>query len=111
MRRSHIRTRVMGGLVALSFALGLILGLSAGQSAAETPCFAEYRAQRMRPVRLHYGVAMLPPQACEDLSLAQQILSDRLAANGWTGVDILSIFGPEGLDERRERAGEFFLRY
>ena len=35
----------------------------------------------------------------------------RLAAAGWTLLSILSIFGPEGLDERKASAGDHFLRY
>lgn len=75
------------------------------------PCFADYRAQRTGPVQLHYGVAEIPQSACGDPAAAARHLAPRLARDGWTLVDILSTFGPEGLTSRQARAGNFFLRY
>jgi hypothetical protein len=31
--------------------------------------------------------------------------------DGWQLLEVESVFGPEGLDDRRESAGDFFLRY
>lgn len=78
---------------------------------AMAQCFADYRAQRTGPVQFHYGVVELPQAACGDAAAAARHLAPRLQADGWTLVDILSTFGPEGLDQRRARAGNFFLRY
>jgi hypothetical protein len=34
-----------------------------------------------------------------------------LASGGWTLLNVLSVFGPEGLGERESSAGEYFLRF
>jgi hypothetical protein len=80
-----------------------------GTAAAE--CFADYKAKREAPLRLHYGVAQLPDGACGSARAAAAALAPRLASDGWTLLNILSIFGPEGLDQRKASAGSFFLRY
>ena len=73
---------------------------------AHAECYVDYKAKMDDPLRLHYGVAQLG-----DCSNAEAELADRLAANGWTLLAILSTFGPEGLDERKDSAGEYFLRF
>jgi len=55
-------------------------------------------------------VAELPAGAC-DASGAAAHLAPRLARDGWTLLQIMSVFGPEGLEERRESAGQYYLRY
>ena len=92
-----------------SLALAAALVLAALPAAAQ--CYADYRAQRTGPVQLHYGVAQVPQNACGNTRAAAQALGPRLQANGWTLVDILSTFGPEGLGSRQGRAGQFFLRF
>lgn len=81
-----------------------ILSMVALPAAAQ--CYVDYRAQRTGPVQLHYGVAEVPCNGNPAADLAQ-----RLARHGWTLVDILSTFGPEGLASRQARAGQYFLRY
>ncbi len=78
---------------------------------AYAQCFADYRAKRENPLRLHYGVVQLPQSACGNAGAAASHLRPRLQRDGWILLDILSTFGPEGLEARRARAGEFFLRY
>lgn len=90
-------------------ALAVLLSLLALPAVAQ--CFADYRAQRPNPVRFHYGVVQLPDAACNDAQAAAAYLRPRLQQDGWTFVDLLSTFGPEGLASRRDRAGEFYLRY
>ena len=92
-----------------SLALAAVLTLAALPAAAQ--CYADYRAQRTGPVQLHYGVAQVPQNACGNTRAAAQALAPRLQGNGWTLVDILSTFGPEGLGSRQGRAGQFFLRF
>ena len=89
-----------------SMILATVLTLAALPAAAQ--CYADYRAQRTGPVQLHYGVAQVP---CGGAGAAASHLAPRLARDGWTLVDILSTFGPEGLGSRQGRAGQFFLRY
>lgn len=78
---------------------------------ASAECYADYRAQQSNPVRFHYGVVQLPDAACNDARAAAEYLRPRLQQDGWIFVDLLSTFGPEGLTSRRERAGQFYLRY
>ncbi len=78
---------------------------------ASAQCYADYRAQQSNPVRFHYGVVQLPDSACGNSGAAAAYLTARLQQDGWIFVDVLSTFGPEGLASRRERAGQFYLRY
>jgi len=90
--------------ITLTFAL--ILGLA---GAAQAQCYADYKAKQDKPLRLHYGVAQVSG-ACSAGNAAQQI-GPRLAAQGWTLLQIQSVFGPEGLDQRKASAGKFYLRF
>jgi hypothetical protein len=72
-------------------------------------CFADYKAKRDNPLRLHYGVAQVNGP-CES-GAAHAELSDRLAAEGWTLLNIVSVFGPEGLEQRKDSAGPNYLRF
>ncbi|MEO9576546.1 MAG: hypothetical protein ABJ263_19825 [Tateyamaria sp.] len=90
--------------IMLSFAL--ILGLA---GAAQAQCYADYKAKQDNPLRLHYGVAQVSG-ACSAGNATQQI-RPRLAAQGWTLLQIQSVFGPEGLDQRKASAGQFYLRF
>jgi uncharacterized membrane protein len=82
----------------------------AGQASAE--CYADYKAKQDDPLRLHYGVAQVSDAACAGgPGAAEGELAGRLAAGGWTLLNVLSVFGPEGLGERKASAGEYFLRF
>ncbi len=74
-------------------------------------CFADYKAKRDGPLRLHYGVVELPEAACTDSAAAARAISSRIARDGWTLLNVMSIFGRDGLEERKASAGEFYLRY
>lgn len=89
-------------LLSLTFAL-------ACASAAQAQCFADYKAKKDAPLRLHYGVAQLNG-AC-DTGAATRELTPRLTAQGWTLLQVQSVFGPEGLDQRKESAGQYYLRF
>lgn len=84
------------------------LALWAGAASAE--CYADYKAKQDAPLRLHYGVAQVSDANCSRGG-AQTELAPRLAAAGWTLLNVLSTFGPEGLGERQASAGEYFLRF
>ena len=92
--------------LSLLTALTVILALPA---AATAGCFADYKAKQDNPLRLHYGVAQIS-EACEPAS-AETELTPRLAAEGWTLLNVLSVFGDEGLDQRKDSAGTFYLRF
>lgn len=87
--------------------IALCLMLAAPASAQ---CYADYKAKQDDPLRLAYGVAEVPDSAC-DAKAAKKALAPRLEAGGWKLLDVMGVFGPEGLAERKDRAGEFFLRY
>lgn len=89
----------------LATATALVL---AGPVSAE--CYADYKAKRDEPLKLHYGVAQVSDGNCSP-GAAEGELSPRLAADGWTLLNVLSTFGPDGLDERKASAGAYFLRY
>lgn len=93
--------------IALIFAL--VAGLGAGNPALAADCYADYKAKQDNPLRLHYGVIQLQGPCKRGPARAE--VSARLAANGWTLLNVLSVFGPEGLNERRANAGGYFLRF
>jgi hypothetical protein len=72
-------------------------------------CYADYKAKQENPLRLHYGVAQVTGTCSEAEAQAQ--LAQRLAANGWTLLNIVSVFDDEGLNQRRSSAGQNFLRF
>jgi uncharacterized membrane protein len=82
--------------------------LSAAPAAAA--CYADYKAKREPPLQLHYGVMEIPDSACS-AGAAARVVGARLAAGGWELLQIVSVFGPDGLASRRASAGEFYLRF
>ena len=88
-------------------AVAMLLGLALP---AQADCYADYKAKQDAPLRLHYGVAQVTDANCSKGG-AEGELAPRLAADGWTLLNVLSTFGPEGLAERKASAGDYFLRY
>lgn len=78
---------------------------------ARAECYVDYKAKQDDPLRLAYGVSQVSDGACGKPKQAKAELEPRLAADGWTLMKIVSSFGPEGLSERKESAGDFYLRY
>ena len=89
--------------------LSLLAGLAIA-APAHADCYADYKAKRDNPLRLHYGVAQVPDDACNKKAAAA-VIAPRVARDGWTLLNVVSIFGPEGLAERKQSAGAYFLRY
>ncbi|MGO4906763.1 hypothetical protein ACEN2J_00375 [Pseudorhodobacter sp. W20_MBD10_FR17] len=79
-------------------------------SAAQAECYADYKAKQDSPLRLHYGVIALPDNACSK-GAAAGVIAPRLAQHGWTLLNVVSIFGPEGLAERKASAGAYYLSF
>ncbi len=76
---------------------------------AQDACFADYKASREEPLELQYGVAEVfgectPPAA-------EQELEPRLAVDDWQLLEVMDTFDESGLEERRESAGEYYLKY
>jgi hypothetical protein len=93
--------------ILLSFGLVTLIALAAPAQAAN--CYADYKAKQDNPLRLHYGVAQVNG-ACNK-SAASAELAKRLSAQGWTLLNIVSVFGEDGLQQRRDSAGSNFLRF
>lgn len=92
-------------LIPLSLALALVA------APASAGCYADYKAKKDDPLRLHYGVIELPDNACGSRSDAARTIGKRLSKNGWQLLNVMSIFGDDGLGERKQSAGKFYLRY
>ena len=93
--------------IALILSTALCLSMALPASAAG--CYADYKAKQDNPLRLHYGVARIDG-AC-NASTARAELAARLAAQGWTLLNVLSVFGDEGLAQRKDSAGSNYLRF
>jgi len=78
---------------------------------AQAACYADYKAKKDNPLQLHYGVIQLPDSACSSVRAAAQAVAPRLASNGWTLLNIVSVFEDGGLNRRRANAGQYFLRF
>lgn len=88
----------------LTTAILLIAGTAAGAA-----CFADYKAKKDDPLRLHYGVAEIRG-ACT-VENAEAELAPRLAAEDWELLNIVDVFDESGLAEREASAGDHYLRY
>lgn len=94
--------------ILISLALASSLALPTPAAAA---CFVDYKAKKDAPLRFHYGVMKVPDAACSNRGAAARAVAARLSRQGWTLLTVLSVFGPDGLGERKPDAGKFFLRY
>ena len=88
-----------------------IIALCCTGQSASAACYADYKAKKDDPLKLHYGVIVLPDQACQSRQAAAQAVASRLADDGWTLLNIVGVFDASGLEERKSSAGKFFLRY
>ena len=85
------------------------MALMMSATIAQAACYADYKAKQDDPLRLHYGVTEVRGDCSVDS--AERQLRDRLSADGWQLLNVLGVFDDAGLDERKDSAGEFFLRY
>ena len=74
---------------------GLLMALALSPGVAAAACFADYKAKQDNPLRLHYGVAELRGDCAR--GPAARELEPRLSQAGWTLLNVVSVFGPEGL--------------
>ena len=86
----------------------ILIGMTAA-GGAQAACFADYKAKQDNPLRLHYGVAEVSGECSKPNAAAE--FAPRLAADGWTLLTIVGVFDANGLDSRKDSAGEYFLRY
>ena len=78
---------------------------------ASAACYADYKAKQDNPLRLQYGVVQLSDGACNDSKRAAAEIASRISRDGWQLLNVMSVFGDDGLESRKERAGSYFLRY
>jgi len=90
--------------------LSIVLALVATVSAANAGCYADYKAKRDNPLRLHYGITELSAAACSKAA-AREKLNTTLAADGWTLLNVISVFDDSKLGQKEANAGQYFLRY
>lgn len=93
----------------LALPVVLIIGLLAASPSFAAECYADYKAKRDTPLRLHYGVMQLHGSCARGPARAE--VSARLKQNGWKLLNVRSVFGPEGLAERKANAGSYYLRF
>ncbi|CUH79386.1 hypothetical protein TRM7557_02369 [Tritonibacter multivorans] len=86
----------------------MALGLAAAPVHA-ADCYADYKAKQDQPLRLHYGVMELS-QGCNAQSARQEVAA-RLKRNGWTLLQVQSVFDAQGLQQRKTNAGKYYLRF
>ncbi|MFW5641218.1 MAG: hypothetical protein ACOCY0_00475 [Roseicyclus sp.] len=91
-------------------ALIVTLGLALAPLPASAACYADYRAGETGGTGLHYGVIEIPETACS-VEAAAPVIAQRLAAEGWQLLQVISVFDDSGLDARRPDAGAYFLRF
>ena len=96
-------------MIRLALLAAVLAALSIAQPVWAADCYADYKAKQDNPLRLHYGVIALNGP-CQR-GAARSEVSQRLAAAGWTLLNVVSVFGPDGLDSRRADAGAYFLRF
>ena len=95
--------------ICLTFASALFLIGAANAASAE--CYADYKAKRDDPLRLHYGVIEVPDDLCSDPKKVEKHVERQLKKNDWKLLSVLSVFGEDELNDKKEDAGEFFLRF
>ena len=106
IKSRHSTVEGMKRLETLLLIAGLAMATAAPAGAA---CFADYKAKRDNPLKLHYGVAQIEGP-CTIKSAAGEI-APRVARDGWQLLNVVSVFDEAGLDQRQKSAGTFFLRY
>lgn len=78
---------------------------------ADAACYADYKAKRDAPLRLHYGVMEVAAERCARSAEIETRVEERLRAGGWLLLQVMSVFGEDGLEDRKADAGEFYLRF
>ena len=90
--------------------LAMLAALILSAAPAAAGCFADYKAKQDDPLRLHYGTIRIDGNTCTPTAAAAQIEA-RIARDGWTLLNVVSVFDESGLAERKASAGQFHLRY
>ena len=103
------KKRRQGGMKHSALSVLTALVMMAAVPASAAGCYADYKAKQDNPLRLHYGVAEI--RGTCTAANAQSELARRLAAHGWTLLNSVSVFGDDGLAQRKDSAGSNYLRF
>lgn len=90
--------------------MALSAALIAIPTLGHAACYAEYKAKRDNPLKLHYGVAQLSDEACT-AKAASAAMKPRLAADGWILLSIVGLINETEIEGVKANAGDYFLRY
>ena len=96
----------MKNIVLILASVLLLVGMT---NVAAAECYADYKAKRDNPLKLHYGVMQISGECSKQAAAAE--IAERLQSNGWTLLNVLSVFDASGLAERKSSAGQFHLRF
>jgi hypothetical protein len=101
---------VSGMMKTLVYITAMSIGLAfAGQASAA--CYADYKAKKTSPLTLSYGVVKLPDSICGKPGKIKKNIAKRIKVGGWSLLNVVSEFGPEGLAQRQSSAGSYYLKY
>lgn len=92
--------------VLFAFAAFICLGMP-----VQAACYADYKASRDNPLKLHYGVIKIDTNPCAMSGKVKQSVAQRLNAAGWKLLQVQSVFDDSGLGQRKQDAGQYFLRF
>ena len=90
-------------------AAALAASLALPNLASAADCYADYKAKKDGPLRLHYGVVALEG-SCDKTSAKREVAA-RIGQDGWTLLNVLSVFDASKLSGKKDSAGQFYLRY
>lgn len=94
-------------LAPLLFALVVGVALP---STALADCYVEYKAKKDNPLRLHYGIVALDG-SCPASGTAVQQAAHRVAAGGWTLLNVVGLSETTPSGNKRANAGDYYLRF
>lgn len=78
--------------------------------AGHAGCYAEYKAKRENPLKLHFGVSEILDSPCT-VETAEAGLTSRLENDGWILLTIVAMIDETELEAVKTRAGAFYLKY
>ncbi len=77
---------------------------------AQADCFVHYKAKQESPLKLHYGISQIGNADCT-IEAANRVISERLAVQGWSLLNIVKVSTQNPNSEEQANAGEYFLRF
>ena len=89
----------------------IMLAVFLAASPVSAACFADYKAKKENPLRLHYGVMQLDVEPCQMSKAVANTVRKRLADGGWTLLQVRSVFDERNLEAKKKDAGAYFLRF